>query len=185
MSEPLSDAAVTKIVDRVPKAGMEAKLEQAIHALTQAAARFPGHLGVTVIRPALPAQPGFRLVYKFASSDDLRAWENSKEQHRLVSIANLYTQGEPHYQTLTGLEAWFTPATSTAPYPSRAKMTIVSWLGIFPLVYVYGYIVNRLVPDGTPVVVRVLAVTALVVPTMSYIVGPRLTRLFKAWLHSK
>ena len=184
MSE-VSDGTVTKIVDRVPRAGMEEKLEHAIHDLTHAATRFPGHLGVTVIRPALPAQPGFRLVYKFATADDLRAWEDSNEQHRLVSVANLYTQGEPHYQRLTGLEAWFTPATSTAPYPSRAKMTVVSWLGIFPLVYVYGDILNRIVPAGTPGLVRVLVVTALVVPTMSYMVGPRLTHLFKAWLHSK
>jgi antibiotic biosynthesis monooxygenase (ABM) superfamily enzyme len=28
-------------------------------------------------------------------------------------------------------------------------------------------------------------VTALVVPTMSYVVAPRLTRLFKDWLYPK
>lgn len=185
MHEAVSDAVVTKVVDRLPKPGMEAQLEEAIRDLTRASMRFPGHLGVTVMRPALPSQPGFRLVYKFASPDHLRAWEDSDEQHQLVSLANLYTQGEPRYHTLTGLEAWFTPSPSAAPYPSRAKMTVVSWLGVFPLVYLYGDVVNLVVPVSTPGVLRVLLVTALVVPTMSYIVGPRLPQFLKDWLHSK
>ena len=182
----LSTDAVTKVIDRVPRPGTERQLEAAIHALTSAALQFSGHLGVTVTPPAPPSQPGYRMVYKFASAAQLQAWEESDTQHRLVTIANLYTQGMPHYQVLTGLETWFTlPASPLTPPPPRAKMTVVSWLGIFPLVYGYGLAVNWLVPAGTPGVVRVLLVTALVVPTMSYVVAPRLTLLFKPWLYPR
>src|SRR2546430_16804505 len=99
----MAQAAVTKIVDRVPRAGMQPQLERAIQELAQACIRFPGYLGITVLRPAPPAHPGFRLIYKFASLGELRAWEESEEQHRLVRRAKLYTQSGPHHPTHTGL----------------------------------------------------------------------------------
>jgi len=156
---------VTKIVDRVPKAGMEAELERAIQELTQACMRFPGYLGMTVLRPAPPAHPAFRLIYKFGTA---------------VQRANLYTQGVPRHHMQSGLEAWFTPA--AAAYPSRAKLTFVSWLGVFPLVLAYASLAGHVLPLWTPTALRILLVTALAVPTMSYLVGPWLTRLFRRWL---
>src|SRR5439155_328071 len=87
------DTSVTKVIDRIPREGMDAQLEQAIRNLIAAALRFRGHLGVTVTRPSLPAQPGFRMVYRFDSCEHLRAWEESAEYARLVSEANRYTQG--------------------------------------------------------------------------------------------
>lgn len=183
---PAADTAVTKVIDRIPRAGMEAQLEQAMKALIAAALQFRGHLGVTVTRPSLPAQPGFRMVYRFDSCEHLRAWEESAEHERLVAVANRYTQGEPHYDVLTGLETWFTlPDQPAAHPPQRARMTVVTWLGIFPLVYLYAELLGWLLPSSTPVVVRILALTALVVPTMTYVVAPRLTRLFKSWLYSR
>ena len=52
-----TSTAVTTVIDRIPRAGMESRLEQSIKNLIAAAMRLPGHLGVTVIRPSLPAQP--------------------------------------------------------------------------------------------------------------------------------
>jgi uncharacterized protein len=182
-ASPETDTAVTKVIDRIPREGMDGQLEQAMKNLIAAALKFRGHLGVTVTRPSLPAQPGFRMVYRFDSCEHLRAWEESPERARLVAAANRYTQGEPHYDVLTGLEAWFTLPAQPALRPKRARMTVVSWLGIFPLVYLYAELFNRFLPPDTPAIVRVFAVTALVVPTMTYIVAPRLTRLFKNWLY--
>jgi len=187
MENALSETgtAVTKLVDRIPREGMDAQLEQAMKNLIAAALKFPGHLGVTVTRPSLPAQPGFRMVYRFDSHEHLRAWEESAEHARLVAAANRYTRGEPRYDILTGLEAWFTLPAQPALHPKRARMTVVSWLGIFPLVYLYAELFDRILPSGTPVVLKVFVVTALVVPTMSYVVAPRLTRLFKDWLYPR
>ena len=181
-----TSTAVTKVIDRIPRAGMEARLEQSIMNLIAAAMRLPGHLGVTVIRPSLPAQPGFRIVYRFDSCEHLRTWEESDEYVRLVSIADGYTQGEPRRQVLTGLQTWITlPAQSGAPTPRRGRMAVVTWIGIFPLVYVYERIVSWIMPPGTPILLRIAVITALVVPTMSYVVSPQLTRLFKKWLYAR
>jgi antibiotic biosynthesis monooxygenase (ABM) superfamily enzyme len=188
-SAPVEDSlststAVTNVIDRIPRAGMEALLEQSIKNLIAAAMRLPGLLGVTVIRPSLPSQPGFRVGYRFDSCEHLRAWEESDEYVRLVSIADGYTQGEPRRQVIAGLETWITlPAQSSAPHPRRGRMTVVTWIGIFPLVYVYERIVSWIIPPGTPILLRIAVITALVVPTMSYFVSPQLTRLFKRWLY--
>ena len=42
---------------------------------------------------------------------------------------------------------------------------------------------DRIMPPGTPTLLRIAGITALVVPTMSYVVSPQLTRLFKKWLY--
>ncbi len=60
---------------------------------------------------------------------------------------------------------------------------MVTWIGIFPLVYVYERVVSWMIPPGTPKLLRIALITALVVPTMSYLVSPQLTRLFKKWLY--
>jgi antibiotic biosynthesis monooxygenase (ABM) superfamily enzyme len=181
---PASSAstAVTKIVDRIPRPGMTAQLEQAIRALTAAAVRFPGHLGVTVTRPSLPVQPGFRLVYHFDTCDHLRDWETSSEYARLVEVANRFTQGEPVRTTMSGLEAWFTLPGEATP-PPKGRVTLMTWFGIFPLVYLFATLAAIILPPSVPVVVRLAIVTGLVVPAMSYLVGPLLTRMFHRWLH--
>jgi hypothetical protein len=177
-----NDAAVTKIIDRIPKAGHEAALEQAIRDLVQAALRFPGHLGVNVIRPAPPHQPGFRIVYKFDTLEHLRAWETSGPHRELIEAADRHTLGDPVHSVLTGLETWFTLPGESRPPPPRYKMSVVSWLGIFPLVLLLGTALNALLPTA-PGWLKVALNTGLVVPLMTYAVMPRLTRLFKFWLY--
>jgi antibiotic biosynthesis monooxygenase (ABM) superfamily enzyme len=174
--------AVTKIVDRIPLPGKEHELEHAIKALIIAALRYPGHLGVTVTRPALPYQPGFRIVYRFDSCDHLKAWEESDEQARLVSDANRYTQGEPQHTMLSGLEVWFTLPGHTQSVLPRERIAVVTWLGIFPLVYCFATIARVLVPADTPAILIIAVVTMLVVLAMTYVIGPLLTKLFGKWL---
>ena len=175
---------VTKVVDRIPRPEMEGRLEQSIRDLIAAASRFPGYLGVNVTRPSLPAYPGFRLVYRFDTPGHMLAWEESEEQHRLVRIADGYTQGTARRRVLSCLDVWFTlPASPASHVPPRGRMTVVTWLGIFPLVYFYSLVLPLVLPAGLPPVLTIALNTALVVPTMSYLLAPRLTRLFKGWLY--
>ena len=175
--------AVTKIVDRIPLAGRERELEHAIKALIAAALHYPGHMGVTVSRPALPYQPGFRLVYRFDTCEHLKAWEQSSDYAELSAEANRHTQGEPQRQTFSGLEVWFThPAHASQAAPPRERIAVVTWLGIFPLVYAFSTLIPRLLPEDTPSIVNVVVVTMLVVLMMTYAVAPLLTKLFAKWL---
>ena len=62
-------------------------------------------------------------------------------------------------------------------------MIVVTWIGSFPLVYVYERIVSWIMPPSTQKLLRIAVITALAVPTMSYLVSPQITRLFKKWLY--
>ena len=61
-------------------------------------------------------------------------------------------------------------------------MVIVTWLAVFPLLTAFNYTLQPL-SLGMPIWLRVLIGTTLVVPLMTYVVMPRMTRLFKAWLY--
>ncbi len=65
---------------------------------------------------------------------------------------------------------------------TRYKMVIVTWLGVFPIVTilfsVFGHWLNLL-----PTLVRTLVFTAVMVTLMTYVVMPRMTRLFSFWLY--
>ena len=60
-------------------------------------------------------------------------------------------------------------------------MAVVSWMGIFPLAYIFNHLAAYAAP-GTPDWARAAVAAALVVAVMSYWAGPVLTRLFRPWL---
>jgi antibiotic biosynthesis monooxygenase (ABM) superfamily enzyme len=176
------DVAVTRIIDRIPHSEEEAQLEKAIQRLNAAAAQYEGFLGVTVTRPAQPAQPGFRIVYRFDSPEHLAAWEESQERIDLVSEADGHTVGAPRTEVASGLETWLT-LPPHRPFPtSRLRLATVSWLGIFPLVVVFVAVADLLLPSFIHPVLSLALVTAIVVLVMTYFVGPGLTKLFQKWL---
>ena len=177
--------AVTTIVDRIPRPGEDDELERAIRALNAAAARCPGYVGVTVTKPSLPTQPGFRIIYRFDTVEHLAAWEGSEARQRLLAEANRHTLGEARFDQATGLEAWFTPAPRRPPSAQRAKIALVTWIGIFPLVGGFAALADAILPAGTHPALALGIVTMLVVLAMSYVVGPFLTRLFRRWLHPR
>ena len=188
VNDSLPDGAhpsVTKIIDRIPRHGEEAALEEALKRLNAAAARYPGFLGVTVMRPALPAQPGFRVIYRFASPAHLEAWEDSDERKDLRAEADQHTIGEPRTEVARGLETWLTlPPPPPGPV-SRLRLAFVSWLGVFPLVALFVMLAELVVPPAVPRILSLAIVAMIVVLAMTYIVGPGLTRLFRNWLQAR
>ena len=59
----------------------------------------------------------------------------------------------------------------------------MSWVGIAPLVFLYGRLIGDLAPGLTNGPLRAALIAGLVVPTMAYVVGPVLTRLCRPWLY--
>jgi uncharacterized protein len=79
-----------------------------------------------------------------------------------------------------GLEAFFR---DHAPAPPRWKMALLSWIAVTPAVYAF----SRLVPSVFGQLSELAAlplVTAFVVASLSWVLMPLLTRLFRPWLWS-
>ena len=62
-------------------------------------------------------------------------------------------------------------------------MAFITWLGIWPTASFFLYFLTPYM-ESLPYLLRSAIVTGLVVITMTYLLMPRLTKLFKEWLSS-
>jgi antibiotic biosynthesis monooxygenase (ABM) superfamily enzyme len=180
-----SDPPVTVIAVHRVKPGKEKAFEEIMSNLIKAAITFEGHLGANVIRPSDLEDSQYRIIFKFDRMSNLHRWENSEIRHRwLIRLAEVTQESLP-YQILTGLETWFTlPGQRTVKPPPRYKMALITWLAIFPLIsginVLLGSFLNQL-----PLLIRTIILTVVLVILMTYVVMPRMTRLFSRWLYPK
>ncbi|MEM7444340.1 MAG: antibiotic biosynthesis monooxygenase [Pseudomonadota bacterium] len=176
----------TKIIDRIPRAGAEGQLEAAIRDITEALHRWPGLSSVHVIRPSPPEQPAYRIICVFDTEDHLRAWDDSDDYQKLISVADEFTEGEPQRTWLTGLETWFTLPVSTIAdrRPPAFKMAITTFIALFPTILLVHALLALLPEfDAIPAIVGDAISVAIVVLLMTYLIMPRFTRLLKFWLY--
>jgi len=173
--------AVIRVVRRRAKAGCEEAYEAMIRAMFHEASQFPGYLAAQLIPPDVVGDE-YQLIQRFATEQDLERWNRSTERatwhERLRSVA----EGDPDYRVLTGLDAWFGPDVIPATaHPPRWRMTVVSWLGIFPTVTLLLWGVSPVLAS-LPFLIRTAIFTMLVAIAMSYLVMPRVSRWMSWWL---
>jgi uncharacterized protein len=177
----MTDPPVTVDVMQHAKPGCEPQYEAAIADLMAAAEGFEGYLGASVFRTG----SDYRIVFKFDHLSKLQQWEASAIRRKLVTQVECFTQGKATFQVLTGLETWFTLAPQQAMIlPPRYKMRLVTCLAAFPT----GNLVSlRIQPwlQGLPGLLRSLVSTVLMLGLMTYVIMPRVTKLFAGWLYPK
>ncbi|HKH10092.1 MAG TPA: antibiotic biosynthesis monooxygenase [Rubrobacter sp.] len=175
---------MTGVASRRVEPGREEEFEDWISGILGVVREFPGYLGSDVLRPTSAEEGEYRILYRFDHTSNLERWEASDERRRWLDRAEPLVQKQT-VGRLTGLETWFTlPAKEGEPAPPRYKMAIVTWLAVFPTVLIiftlFGPILNLL-----PMVLRTLFFTLTMVSLMTYLIMPRMTRLFSFWLYPK
>lgn len=182
-SQNTQDAFVTVVISRRVKPGCETAFEAFLVGVTAACSQFPGYLGSSIFRPASADDPEYRVIFKFDQLSALRHWEASAERQMWFSQADTLTVCPPIVQVLTGLETWFTlPGKAAIVPPPRYKMSLVTWLAVFPLITALSTLFQTQLAL-LPIACRVMVITAIVVPTMTYLLMPQMTRLFAGWLY--
>ncbi len=178
------DPPVTVLVTRSPRAGMEKEFEEYLSGITEAAMRWPGHKGTTIFRPSSARDRSYSIIFKFDRESQLRDWESSPERERWRDLAEKVSE-PPQREVVTGLEGWFSlPARPLNVPPPRYKMTVIIWLGILGLSAATQYLVGPHI-GHLPLMARVVVTTTIVVPLMTMVVMPVLTRLFAWWLYPR
>ena len=174
---------VTAVLSRRVRRSRESEYERWIQDISAVAREFPGHCGVTVIRPEAGICPEYVIILKFDCYANLKQWLDSKERQRWLEKAQSLVVKDLELQILTGLETWFTlPNRTQQPPPPRYKMAILTTFAVFGAV-------NLLRPLLTPVfswlpsLVSSLMITYCVVLLLTYVVMPRLTKLCYRWLY--
>ena len=178
--------AVMMLVSRRVKPGYEAEFERLMKQFIDAAANFPGCLGAQLVSPGDEVDVEdslYHAVLAFENPDSLRAWQNSSERLQWLTEASAYIEGQAMVREVSGLAHWFQTSTNpTQAPPPRWKVAVVTWLGIFPTVYLLFLLLSDVLAPW-PLLPRIMVITVLVVTLMTWLVAPQLTRLLKPWLY--
>lgn len=176
------DPPATGVASRRVEPGREEEFEAWVSGILDCVKTFPGYLGSDVMRPADARDDEYSILYRFDRASNLKRWEASDERRRWLDRAEPLVR-EQHVGRLTGLETWFTlPSKDGEPAPPRYKMVVITWLAVFPLATVLFLLLQPLM-GGAPTILRTLVFTLIMVTTMTYVVMPRMTRLFSFWLY--
>lgn len=165
------------------KPGYEKQFEAVLSDLINAAEVFEGYLGANVFRPNDHGHPEYRIIYKFDSLHYLHQWERSLVRRKLLKRLKEYTVGPSHFKHLTGLETWFTlPGDGAIVPPPRYKMMLISFMTIFPLSNLLGWVLAPIL-QPLPVLLRSVVSILIMLILTTYVVMPRVTKLFAHWLY--
>ena len=136
-----------------------------------------------VVRPVDPANPTYVIILRFDNHENYNAWHRSAQRSKLVERSAEFTVGEAMFEEAHGLEGWFTPAADgpAVARPARYKMTILTIIGLYPLIVGVGALVGAVtdLPVATGTLITVVMVAALA----TYLVMPWITRLGRHWLY--
>ncbi len=174
---------VTVTVARRVIPGREREFEDWYDGIIGAASRQPGFLGAGILRPHT-AGHDWHVVYRFSDAEALRAWEASAERARWLHKADALIEEETGVQRVSGLETWFAMPGRTAPAPPRWKMFLVTLAAIVPLVLLMNVAVLPVI-SAWPLVARTLVFSGTLTGLMTWVVMPRMTRLFRRFLYAR
>ena len=180
-----SHQSVTVLVTRSPRKSNQKEFERALSDTIDAALEFPGHLGVTVLKPQ-GDNKDYQIIVKFASEADYQRWCRSHEASYWFKILNRFEKKPPNLEIMTGIETWFAVNSSVSrPMipPPRYKMAIVTWIAIFILIVIINLLFGGFLAS-LPMLLRSFLLTVSLVILMTYVVMPQMTRLFSGWLYA-
>lgn len=181
MSRTNNHEPVTVLFSRTAKPGREQAYERWNEQLIKISERQPGHISTSVVADG---DRRYITLQQFASRHDLQAWLDSPVRHeRLLELRPL-VEDAPEPTALTGMETWFRlPGHAATGHVPRWKMALVTFVVIYFLVL---FLSNVLLPQvqGWPLLARNAVLPLVMVPLMTYVVMPRVTRLLRRWLYA-
>lgn len=184
-STPTDKEPITVVISRRVIKGREAEFEQLSSQMTERAAHFPGYLGASMFRPASADDPEYRILFKFSDPDTLAVWQASSERNDVLEQIEPLLVEPSKTETTSGIVTWFTlPGHNPVTPPPKYKMTVVSWLALYPTVTLIFLLFGPWL-EQIPLLLRTLLITAVVMVCMSYLLMPRFTRWFAFWLFPK
>jgi antibiotic biosynthesis monooxygenase (ABM) superfamily enzyme len=157
------------------------------------ASDFPGFLGSGWVR-ATADSLSWHMLYRFANSDLLDAWEGSEERaHWLIDGHDLIL--DACVEKRTGIEGWFDAPLSddddidAAPsfQVPRWKQAVSIGLGFLPSNLAFTLLATWLIPGWHDVdtLPKILVTTCVMAPAMTFLVMPQITRMLRPWLQRR
>jgi uncharacterized protein len=169
---------VVSVIRHDVRPGSEQAYEAWSKEVLPIAQRFPGHQGVTIIRPPAGSRV-YTVVLHFDTLEHLRDWLESDTRRALIERIEPHLASDVAVEIHPGLDVWVPPPGTLPARPY--KQFLVVWSVIYPLQLVTPLLVASVV--DAPFWVRSLMGTGLVVAAMTWIIMPRYTRAVAGWLY--
>lgn len=175
---------VTVVITQVVKPGCESAYEAWLKDITRVARTYIGHLGTNVIRPQLGVRNEYVIIFRFDGYENLKAWMTSRDREYWLNQGKHLVESDPDVQQICGLEAWFSLPGQPLKTPPRYKTALLTWGAVFVLINLLNTFVTPLL-RGLPPLIISLIITITMVLLLTYVVMPRVSRLFNSWLYPK
>jgi antibiotic biosynthesis monooxygenase (ABM) superfamily enzyme len=177
LPSPVSATIATKL-----KPGLESQYrawEQKVMAVQSKAKGFQGFK----FQPPIPGvQDSWLTIIRFDSEDNLHAWLNSPDRHALLKEAEPFTEEFHERIVRTGFDQWF-KVPQGAPKPAVWKMNMLVLMVIYPLVFLFGALVQTplMTSRGVPYWFALFVGQIFSVLVLNWLVA-RAARRFGWWL---
>lgn len=178
---------LTVVVRQVVRPGREREFEAVMRGFIEHSGGFEGSSDFHVVRPSDVASREYTVVHRFTSEAARRRFVDSPVYGAWIARIRALTETEARMQEYGGIAGWFDlPAEVKGPGrhggpPSRPKMAMVTFVGVYPLTSVLPRVFGGWLAGWHPLAVNVL-VTGAIVALLTWVVMPLLTRLFAPWL---
>jgi antibiotic biosynthesis monooxygenase (ABM) superfamily enzyme len=184
MGQAATDFGATGVITHRVRSDKHAEYESWLEEISPLSKAAPGHLDWHIVRPIAGATETYTVIIRFETTEHVKRWMESGERKRLIERVQPLLSGGDDFHISSGLDFWFTPVGAKAKVPVRWKQFLLTWSAIYPLALGVPHLVSpALGAVGIyNTLITTLAVTALVVYLMVYVVMPRYTRLVQRWL---
>lgn len=173
----------TAVIHCPAPAGDAASRDSAVSDIIRSAAEREGHLGSVVLRGGSPVSPELYMVVSFDSHATWQDWRSSERARsgiaRLEQVTGVPAEG--HY--VDSMAGWFNlPGVSGLRTPPKWKTAAVSFLTFVPLLLVVQTALRPLT-GGLHPAVSLLINSVVLLPLVTYVAMPFMTRRFRRWLY--
>ena len=176
------DMPLTTIARHAIKLGAERDFEQWTSNIGKKAATFKGFQGIFTIPPKKgDVTNEYTTVFQFESMETLDAWMNSEARKTEVKRLGSISEEEMQLEHQEGIDFLFRTSGTPSVSPPKWKMAVVTWAAVFPGVVVLSQLFRGMFPTLNGVVTTLL-VTLTLVPLLTWVLMPNLTKLLKKWL---
>ncbi|HIK17260.1 MAG TPA: antibiotic biosynthesis monooxygenase [Leptolyngbyaceae cyanobacterium M33_DOE_097] len=175
---------VTVVVAQQVKPGHEPEFEGWIRNITSVASTYPGYLGTHVIQPQLGVRSEYVIIFRFDNYANLKDWMTSRDRANFLDQAKPLIQADPQVQEINGIQAWFSIPGKPLQTPPRYKTALLTWGAVYVLLNLLNLLLRPLL-KGLPDWMVTFVFSAVMVLLLTYVVMPRVTHLFRKWLHPR
>jgi uncharacterized protein len=180
------DQSVTVVISQLVKPGCEEAYVVWLQNIIGAVRNYTGQISVSVIRPQSGVRSECVIIFRFDGYENLKVWMTSRDREYWLNQGKHLVESDPQVQIqqISGLEAWFSLPGQLLKTPPRYKTALLTWAVVFVLINLLTTFVTPLL-RGLPPLIISLIITITMVLLLTYIVMPRVSRLFSFWLYPK